>query len=224
VTWSGTGIGSYRYGSCALWTLDSDLAGSGAGRFVDRVDLFFRAGESSLLVDLRQAGLVDSLGAAALARCRDTHAGMRVVGRPPTWDDLPLAVRCTLLGLDAAPDLETALASSSTRTALALAPAERRLHPRFPLQLPVELFFAGKRAPAALSDISRGGVNLSLIPGSWLAALPAGEGFDILGLAADPLGREITARFAAEPVPVAAVRTATAAALGARFTDSHPPV
>jgi hypothetical protein len=222
VTWRGSGIGSYRYGSCVLWTLENDLAGSGAGRFADRVDLFFRAGESSLLVDLRQAGLVDSLGAAALARCRGAHAGMRVVGRPPTWDDLPIAVRRTLLGLDAAPDLETALAASASRAASAT--AERRRHPRIPLQLPVELFFDGKLAPAALSDISRGGVNLSLIPGSCLAALQAGEGFDILGLAADPLGREITARFAAEPVPVAAVRTATATALGARFTDSHPPV
>ena len=222
MTWSGTGIGSYRYGTCALWTLDSDLSGSGAGRFADRVDLFFRAGETSLIVDLRQTGLVDSLGAAALARCRDTHAGVRVVGRPPTWGDLPLAVRRTLLALDAAPDLETALTSFSTRAALA--PVERRRHPRIPLQLPVELFFAGKRAPAALSDISRGGVNLGLIPGGCLAALQAGEGFDILGLAEDPLAREMTVRFAAEPVPVVSVRAAASAAIGARFTDSPPPV
>jgi hypothetical protein len=224
VTWSGTGIGSYRYGSSVLWTLDSDLAGSGAGRFVDRVDLFFRAGELSLILDLRQAGLVDSLGAAALARCRDSHAGLRVVGRPPTWDDLPLAVRRTLLALNAAPDLETALAAAAARAASVPVLAERRRHPRIPLQLPVELFFAGRRAPAALSDISRGGVNLSLIPASCLAALQAVDAFDILGLTEDPLAREITARFAAEPVPVAAVRAAAAAALGARFADSHPPV
>jgi hypothetical protein len=222
VTWSGTGIGSYRYGTSALWTVDSDLAGSGAGRFADRVDLFFRAGETSLIVDLRQAGLVDSLGAAALARCRNAHAAMRVVGRPPTWDDLPFPVRRALLALDAAPDLETALASFSTRTAPSI--TERRHHPRIPLQLPVELFFAGKRASAALSDISRGGVNLSLIPGGWLAALQSGEGFDILGLEADPLAREITARFVAEPVPLVAVRAAAASALGARFSDSPPPV
>jgi hypothetical protein len=222
VTWCGSGIGSYRYGTCALWTLDSDLSGSGAGRFADRIDLFFRAGEKALIVDLRQAGLVDSLGAAALARCRDTYAAMRVVGRPPTWDDLPLAVRRTLLALDTVPDLETALTSFAFRAAPA--PTERRRHPRIPLQLPVELFFDGKRAPAALSDISRGGVNLALIPGGFLAALQAGEGFDILGLAEDPLAREMTARFAAEPIPVVSVRAAASAAIGARFTDSPPPV
>jgi hypothetical protein len=147
---------------------------------------------------------------------------MRVVGRPPAWDDLPLEVRRTLLRLGPDPDLETALASCAQRCAPP--PAEQRRHPRFPLQLPVELYFAGKRAPAALSDISRGGVNLSLIPGNFLAALQAPEGFDILGLASDPLGRELAGRFAAEPVPVVAVRTSMAAALGARFADSPPPV
>ena len=75
MTWRASGIGSYRYGTCALWTVDGDLAGSGARRFADRVQLFFRAGESSLLVDLRPARLVDDLGAAALARCRDTYPG-----------------------------------------------------------------------------------------------------------------------------------------------------
>lgn len=219
MTWRATGVNSYRYGSCALWTLDGDLAGSGARRFSDRVQLFFRAGETRLLVDLRQARLVDNVGAAALCRCRDTHPGFRVIGHPAAWIDLVPAVRRTLLGLDAFPDLEAGLAAVSPRPALAT--EEQRRHPRIPLQLPVELFFAGKRAAASLRDISRGGVHLALVPEWCLAALWEGKSFGLLGLAEDPLGREIAA---AGPVPVALVRAARAATLGARFCGSPPPV
>ncbi len=219
MTWRAAGVGSYRYGSCALWTVDGDLAGSGARRFAERVQLFFRAGETGLLVDLRQARLVDDIGAAALARCRDDHPGFRVIGYPATWIDLVPAVRRSLLGLAAFPDLEAGLAAAAPwpeRTT-----GEQRRHPRIPLQLPVELFFAGKSAAASLRDVSRGGVRLSLVPERFLAALPEGGSFDILGLADDPLGREIAA---AGPIPVALVRAADPAALGARFFGSPPPV
>jgi len=219
VTWRASGIGSYRYGTCALWTVDGDLAGSGARRFADRVQLFFRAGESSLLVDLRPARLVDDLGAAALARCRDAYPGFRVIGHPATWIDLVPAVRRSLLGLDAIPDLEAALAAAAPRTERTA--GEKRRYPRIPLQLPVELFCAGKRASASLRDVSRGGVHLSLVPEWFLASLMEGESFDLLGLEEDPLGREIAA---AGPVPVALVRAATGAALAARFFGSPPPV
>ena len=219
MTWRAAGVGSYRYGSCALWTVDGDLAGSGARRFADRVQLFFRAGETRLLVDLRQAGIVDDVGAAALARCRDNHPGFRVVGHPATWIDLVPAVRRSLLGLDAIPDLETGLAAAAPRPGRTT--GEQRRHPRIPLQLPVELYFAGKRASAALRDVSRGGVHLSLVPEWFLASLPAGGSFDLLGLEEDPLGREIAA---VGPIPVALVRTANAAALGARFLGNPPPV
>ena len=219
MTWRATGVGSYRYGSCALWTVDGDLAGSGARRFADRVRLFFRAGETCLLVDLRRAGLVDSLGAAALTRCRDDHPGFRVIGHPAAWIDLVPAVRRALLGLDAISDLEAGLAAAATRPERAT--AEQRRHPRIPLQLPVELFFAGKSAAASLRDVSRGGVRLALVPEWFLGSLPDGGRFDLLGLAADPLGREIAA---AGSSPVTLVRNASAAALGASFSGSPPPV
>jgi len=219
VTWRATGVGSYRYGSCALWTVDGDLAGSGARRFADRVQLFFRAGETCLLVDLRQARLVDDLGAAALTHCRNNYPGFRVIGHPATWIDLVPAVRRSLLGLDAIPDLEAALAAAAPRPERTA--GEQRRYPRITLQLPVELFFAGKRASASLRDVSRGGVHLSLVPEWFLASLPQGESFDLLGLEEDPLGREIAA---AGPIPVALVRAANAAALGARFFGSPPPV
>lgn len=219
MTWRATGVGSYRYGPCSLWTVDGDLAGSGARRFAERVHLFFRAGETSLLVDLRRAGLVDAAGAAALARCRDNHSGFRVIGHPATWIDLVPNVRRSLLGLGAIPDLEAGLAAAAPRPEPAT--GEQRRHQRIPLQLPVELFFAGKRASATLRDVSRGGVRLSLVPEWFRDSLPARGSFELLGLQDDPLCREIAA---AGPIPVALVRTAAAAALGARFFGSPPPV
>ena len=219
MTWSATGIASYRYGSCALWTLSGDLAGGGARRFAGRVELFFRAEDSRLLVDLRQVGIVDDIGADALARCRGMYPGFRVIGHPATWVDLVPAVRRRLLELDATPDLETGLGALAPDPAPAR--EDQRRHRRIPLQLPVELFFAGGRASAALRDVSRGGVRLSLVPEWCIATLRHQEHFGILGLAADPLGRE----FASDgPVPVALVRAFDAAALGARFTAPPPPV
>lgn len=219
MSWRATGIGSYRYGSCALWTVDGDLAGSGARAFADRAQLFFRSGETCLLVDLRRAGLVDTIGAAALTGLRETHPGFGVIGQPATWIDLVPAVRRALLGLGAAPSLEAALAAATLPPARTC--AEQRRHARIPLRLPVELHFAGRRAAAALRDVSRGGVRLSLVPEWCLAPLREGRRFDLYGLAADPLGREIAA---AGPVPVALVRAASAAALGVRFADNPPPV
>lgn len=217
MTWRGAGIGCYRYGACALWTVSGDLAGSRAARFACRVELFFRTGETSLLVDVRQAGLIDSAGAAALARLCAANPGLRVVGRPAAWDDFPVAVRQLLLEVPATADLESALAPRP-----AVGKSERRCHPRIPLQLPVELLLAGECSPAALQNISRGGVRLFLcaLPG---AGLHDGQAFDILGLGEDPLGREFVG---AAPVPVRAAGECgpVAATVGARFADSPPPV
>lgn len=218
MTWRGAGIGSYRYGSRVLWTVDDDLAGSRADRFADRVEFYFRSGGPSLLVDLRQAGLIDSSGSAALTRLCAAHPGLRVVGRPAGWEDCPLEVRRRLLGLAAATDLESALAAAPAAGDV----PERRRNQRIPLQLPVEVFFAGGSAAAALQDISRGGVRLRT-SGRAAAALCDGGTFDILGVTEDPLGREF---FGAAPVPVRAVSVCApaGAAIGARFTDCPPPV
>jgi hypothetical protein len=219
MTWRCAGIGSYRYGSSVLWTVEGDLAGSGAARFAGRVELFFRSTETSLLIDLREARLIDSAGAAVLARLRSNHPGLSVIGRPATWDSLPIAVRHALLGLDAEPSLVAAL----TRAQPAATFREQRRDTRIPLQLPVELFRCGRCAPAALADISRGGVRISAAPELFDAALRAGEEFDILGLSEDPLGRELVGA-GASPVRLASVRGSLAAGLGARFADSPPPV
>jgi hypothetical protein len=142
-----------------------------------------------------------------------------VVGHPATWIDLVPAVRRSLLGLAAIPDIEAGLAAAATRPVRTS--GEQRRHPRIPLQLPVELFSAGNRAAAALRDVGRGGVRLSLVPAWFLAALPEEGRFYLLGLAEDPLGREIAA---AGPIPVALVRAANTATPGARFSGSPPPV
>jgi hypothetical protein len=220
VTGGGTGIDRHRYGSRTLWTLHDDLAGGFARRFADQVDLFFRSGEAALVVDVRRIGLVDSVGAAALIRCRDAHPGLRVVGRPAGWDDLTFAVRRSLLVLGALPDLETAL-GPATRSP---ANPEQRRHPRIPLQLPVELLFGGKCVPAALQDISRGGVQLTLIHERCLDELLTGESCSILGLIADPLSREIAGELCVEPVPMSPVRAAAPSGLGASFFGTPPPV
>jgi hypothetical protein len=201
-----------------LWTVDGDLAGSRADRFAGRVELFFQAGETLLLVDLRQVGMIDSAGAAALGRLYAAHPGLLLLGRPPAWEDFPVGVRLLLHRVVAAADLESVLAAGPTT---GTAP-ERRRCPRIPLQLPVELFLAGGSAAAALQDISRGGVRLRIC-GLPAAALHDDEAFDILGLAEDPLGREIVG---AAPVTVraASVRGSVDATVGARFTDSPPPV
>jgi hypothetical protein len=224
VTWGTAGITSCRYGSSALWVLHHELAGSAAHRFAERIDLFFRTGEASLVLDLRDAGLIDSAGAEVLARGREAHPGFRTVGRPRSWPDLPLAVRGALVGLDPAPDLATAL--------LGLAPLardtgdERRHHPRIGMRLPVAVLSAGRTAQVELRDISRSGVSLALLPEGWLEL----EGdspemaFDIFGITADPLGREFCAAFGTGPVAALAVRTAAEGALGARFAESSPPV
>jgi hypothetical protein len=224
VTWGTAGITRCRYGSSSLWVLHHELAGSGARRFAERVDLFFRAGEASLVLDLREAGLIDSAGADALTRGHEAHPGFRTVGRPRSWPDLPLGVRGALASLDPAPDLATAL--------LGLAPLtrgtgdERRHHPRIGMHLPVAVLSAGRTAPAELRDISRSGVSLALLPEGWLEL----EGdspemaLDIFGITADPLGRELCALFGTDPVAALAVRTAAAGELGARFTESSPPV
>lgn len=222
--WKVAGIGRFRYGSSALWTVHGDLTGSSARRFAGTVDLFFRSGETSLLVDLREASLVDSAGATALARCRGAYPGFQVVGRPAIWIDLPPVVRRTLVKLEPEPDLETAL-TAATAPDRSDWPQQRR-HARIPLQLPVELFRAGRMTTASLRDIGRGGVGLALLPKDWLQALledGAEPTFGILGIEADPLGREIIARLPPGPVSVVPVYEFAGSGLGARYSDNPPP-
>lgn len=218
MTWRGAGIGCFRYGSRVLWTVEDDLAGSRADRFADRVDLYFRAGESSLLLDLRQVGQIDSAGAAVLARLCSAHSGLLLIGRPAALEDCPVEVRRRLLALIDAADLATVLSAGPATGAV----PERRRSPRIPLQLPVELFFAGGSAAASLEDISRGGVRLRTC-GVAATALHEGGTFDILGLAGDPLGREFCGA-ASVKVRAANVRGSVDATVGACFTDSPPPV
>ena len=224
-SWCGDWVGRCRYGPHALWTIRGDLAGSLARRFADRVGLFFRSEAAALLVDLRAAGMIDSAGAARLRGLRERHPGFAVVGRPASWVDLPLGVRRTLSALHPAPDLETALASLGTTPEGGY--AEKRSHPRIPLQIPVEVLCAGRLAPASLRDISRGGLHLELLPEGWLGeARKAGAAttLGIVGLDADPLAREITARFGRGPVLAVPVRALPGGVLGARFAGSPTPV
>lgn len=221
MTWKTAGIDSCRYDAGALWVLRDELAGSAARRFAGRVDLFFRAGERSLLVDLREAGPIDSVGAAALRASRDTHPGFGVVGRPRSFDDCPGAVRRALLALDAAPDLETALGAPAGARGGA---GERRRCPRIGLQLPVALCARGRTAPATLRDISRGGMQLALVPEGWFAGDGADRSFDVLGVTDDPLGRELFAHSGRAPLAALALRAPGDGTVAARFAGSPPPV
>jgi hypothetical protein len=104
---------------------------------------------------------------------------------------------------------------------------ERRSSPRIPLQVPVEVLCAGRIAPASLRDISRGGLHLALLPDGWLGEARksgAATTLGILGLDADPLAREITARYGRGPVMAIPVRALPGGILGARFTGSPTPV
>jgi len=225
VSWTGDNVGRCRYGSSALWTLRGDLTGSLARSFAERVALFFRSEASALLVDLRGAGLIDSAGASRLNGLRERHPGFRIVGRPATWADLPLIVRRAILALQPAPDLETALAAGAAPPEQRY--AEMRSYPRIPLQVPVEVLCAGRVAPASLRNISRGGLCLGHLPEGWLGeARKAGAAttLGILGLAADPLAREMTARFGRGPVMAVPVSALPGGVLGARFTGSPAPV
>lgn len=222
---AGDGIEHCRYGSHALWSLHGDLTGSQARRFGERAWLFFRGEAAALLVDLRGAGLIDTAGAALLQSLRERHPRFGVIGHPASWTDLPFEVRRTLAGLRPAPDLETAL------TAVVALPApengEKRSSPRIPLQVPVEVLCAGRIAPASLRDISRGGLHLALLPEGWLGEARksgAATTLGILGLDADPLAREITARYGRGPVMAVPVRALPGGILGARFTGSPTPV
>ena len=219
MTWRSAEIESCRYGSSALWILRDELAGSGARRLAKRADLFFRSGETSLLLDLRQTGPIDSAGAGVLRACREAHSGFHTVGRPRSWAELPVGVRRTLLMLDPAPDIETALAPP--RDAVA---DERRRHPRIGLQLPVELFTGGRAIQVTLKDLSRGGALLAMVPDDWFDGEVAGRTFGIFGLAEDPFGREICAGRSSVVMSAVAVRAPAAGQIGARFTDSPPPI
>jgi hypothetical protein len=95
------------------------------------------------------------------------------------------------------------------------------------VQLPVEVLCAGRIAPASLRDISRGGLHLALLPDGWLGEARksgAATTLGIVGLDADPLAREITARFGSGPVMAVPVRALPGGILGARFTGSPTPV
>jgi hypothetical protein len=128
-----------------------------------------------------------------------------------------------LAGLDPAPDLETALAGTLSMASPPPA-GEQRHHARIPLQLPVELVLDGGSTIVALRDISRGGVRLDRVPADWLREMHPDRPIGILGLAADPLGRELIRSFAPGPVPAVALHAHPGSGLGARFLQSHPPV
>ncbi|HWR97179.1 MAG TPA: PilZ domain-containing protein [Candidatus Methanoperedens sp.] len=224
-SWAGEEIGRCRYGSTALWTLRGNLAGSQARRFAQRADLFFRGESAALVVDLRGAGMIDSAGASRLLGLRERHPGFAVVGRPSSWVDLPYPVRRAVSALRPAPDLQTALSAFTAPPNQGY--AEKRMHMRIPLQIPVEVLCAGRLAPASLRDISRGGLHLALLPEGWLGEARktgAATTLGIVGLETDPLARELTARFGRGPVLAMPVRALPGGVLGVRFTGSPTPV
>lgn len=216
-------VDRYRYGDVALWALRGDLEGREARRIAERADLHLRTGARALLLDVRALRWVDSAGAAAL-RASAARPGCRIVGRPAGWGSLPLAVREALRRLLPAPDLVTALSAATTEGAPARG-AEQRVHLRIPLQIPVELAAGGRTVLVSLHDMSRAGAGLALVPPGWLPELQSGPAdLGLLGLAADPLGREITGIRLPELIPVAVARCGGDGRVGVLFRESPPPV
>jgi hypothetical protein len=215
VSWRGAGVSSYRYGSCVLWTVDGDLAGSRAERFAGRVS---SSSGRSRAAPRRRA-------ARGLHRQRRRGRARPAGCDPPRFPrDRPASA---LGGLPAGGPLPPARRPGGRRP---------RVRPR-----PAPGSGGGAAAPpthpaaGARRDLLRGRVRPGraaghqpgwrATPGSRIrnAALHDGEAFDILGLAEDPLGREF---FGAAPALVRAARVCGTldAAVGARFTDSPPPV
>ena len=161
-----------------------------------------------------EAGLIDTAGAGrcALPR-RATPAPL--VGRPRSWADLPRGSPRPAPARPGPRPRDRARAAGRPRAA-----AELRRHPRIALQLPVELFCAGRAAghPAghqprrrAARDGARGLVRRPA----------AGGSFDILGLAGPARPRDLRPP---APAPCPPSRRAPAARqLAARFTTAPLP-
>jgi hypothetical protein len=186
-------VRQYRYGTTTLWVLEGDLVGTQAKRLQSRVDMFFQDRERLLILDLREAGFIDSLGAAVLQGCSHRYTSFFLLGRPESFEDFPLGVRRTVLTLCPSDSLRSLLGAAA-QLAESSAQEEKRRWPRLPAQFMVDLVLVNRLAAAVLTDISPGGGRLERIAQESLSEIqrdPAGQSFELIGLEQDPLGREI---------------------------------
>jgi hypothetical protein len=216
-------ISRIPYGSNMLWILHGDLAGSWARRLSDRIGLHITEEKGGLMLDLRDTGFIDSEGASALARSRQRHPGLAVIGRPKDFGDMPLSIREALRSLQPFEGIESAYTEVNNFQALSQDEEKRRL-PRIPTQIPVELFIGSSSGMAMVRDINSSGVRLSQVPAdlakeAWIAN---GDGrLEISGMAADPLGREIAGKLGGDLLSSQAVHVSRGAqSVGASFIES----
>ena len=188
-----------RYGDTSLWTLRRNLGGTRARRLFEKVELHFSEERRPLVLDLREAGFVDSRGADLLERARRRHASLAVVGLPKDYVNLPLPIRETLSTLRPAGGIEEALSHLEAPPHVSRRWDTRRQHARFKVMIPVEISLGTLSTAATLRDLSLGGSRIGLLPSHWIreleASWDAAPQIAISGLQEDPLGREVADRY-----------------------------
>ncbi len=188
-----------RYGDASLWTLRRNLGGTRARLLYEKLELYFSEERRPLILDLREAGFVDSRGADLLERARRRHPSFAVVGLPRDYETLPLPIRVTLSALLPAGEIGEALATLQKPSRLSARWDTRRQHNRFTVMMPVEITVGTLSTAATLRDLSLGGTRIGRISSRWVRELRAHEDstpqITISGLQEDPLGKEVAARY-----------------------------
>lgn len=219
-----------RYGGTSLWVLRRNLGGTRARRLFEMVELHFSEESRPLVLDLREADSVDSLGADLLERLRRRHPSLAVVGLPRDYEILPLAIRTTLASLAPARGIVEALGTLREPTQFKHRWDTRRRHERYPVTIPVEISLGALSTAATLRDLSLGGTRIGRVPSRWIRELE-GRGEEaseitISGLPDDPLGREVAGLYNRAVLNSRAVHVLPGqSGIGVRFsaTGGAPP-
>ncbi len=213
----------YQYGSTALWVLERSIGGSRALRLGEQVDLFFGEGGHSLLLDLRSAGFIDSIGAETMERAAGRHPSFGIVGLPRGYHALPRAVRGTLRMLRPGVNLSAAFTSLNGSGGEEKY-REKRRHRRIPASLHIEIILGNRSAAAILHDVSLGGGRIGRLPAGWISEIEdmsRAPSITIAGLDLDPLGREIAGSYETSMLPSRPVHLLPdSTGLGVSFSDT----
>ena len=213
----------YQYGDTALWVIEKKIGGSRARLLGEQLNLYFSEGGRSLLLDLRSAGFIDSLGAEAVEHAAGRHAGLSIVGLPRGFQALPRNVRSTLRMLPSGGSLEASFSSLNGTGTHRERWHEKRLHRRIPVKLHIEIILGNRSTAAILHDVSFGGGRIGRLPSTWVSNLEdmaEAPSITIAGLDLDPLGREIAGSYETPMIRSRPVYLLPeSAGLGVRFSD-----
>ncbi len=213
----------YQYGDTALWVIEKNIGGSRARLLGEQLNLYFNEGGHALLVDLRSAGFIDSLGAKTLEQAAGRYADLGIVGLPRGFHALPRKVRSTLQMLPSGGSLEASFSSMNGTGTHKENWHEKRRHRRIPVKLHIEIILGNRSTAAILHDVSFGGGRIGRLPSNWtsnLEDMARAPSITIAGLDLDPLGREIAGSYETAMIPSRPVYLLPeSAGLGVRFSD-----